>query len=44
MEELEGLNANDESIGRLGEELAAYARHYQQKAAELSGLVGRFRT
>ncbi|NER62930.1 DNA repair protein RecN [Pseudomonas sp. MAFF212427] len=38
MEELEGLNANDESIGRLGEELAAYARHYQQKAAELSGL------
>ncbi|MBV6288678.1 DNA repair protein RecN [Pseudomonas aegrilactucae] len=38
MEELEGLNANDESIERLGEELAAYARHYHEKAAELSGL------
>lgn len=38
MEELEGLNANDESIGRLGDELAAYARHYHEKAAELSGL------
>lgn len=32
MEELEGLNANDESIARLGDELAAFARHYQEKA------------
>ncbi|PPS60177.1 DNA repair protein RecN [Pseudomonas sp. BRM28] len=38
MEELEGLNANDESIARLGDELAAYARHYQEKASELSRL------
>ncbi|ROL76773.1 DNA repair protein RecN [Pseudomonas vranovensis] len=38
MEELENLNANDESIERLGEELAAYARHYQDKAGELSAL------
>ena len=38
MEELEGLNANDESIERLGEELAAFARHYQDKAGELSAL------
>lgn len=40
MDELEGLNANDESIERLGEELAAYARHYQDKASELSALRG----
>ncbi|WP_422422668.1 DNA repair protein RecN [Pseudomonas sp. GZD-222] len=40
MEELENLNANDESIERLGEELAAYARHYQDKAGELSALRG----
>ncbi|MEG0862348.1 MAG: DNA repair protein RecN [Pseudomonas sp.] len=40
MEELEDLNANDESIERLGEELAAYARHYQDKASELSALRG----
>ncbi|WPP00573.1 DNA repair protein RecN [Pseudomonas sp. HR96] len=38
MDEIEGLNANDESVEQLGEELAAYARHYQQRAAELSGL------
>nr|WP_315406351.1 DNA repair protein RecN [uncultured Pseudomonas sp.] len=38
MEELEGLNANDESIARLGDELAAFARHYQEKASELSRL------
>ncbi|MEJ5042638.1 DNA repair protein RecN [Pseudomonas sp. B21-036] len=38
MEELEGLNANDESIARLGDELVAYARHYQEKASELSRL------
>lgn len=44
IEELEGLNANDESIERLGEELAAYARHYQEKAAELSGLRQRAAT
>lgn len=38
MDEIEGLNANDESVEQLGEELAAYARHYQQRAVELSGL------
>ncbi|WP_144937060.1 DNA repair protein RecN [Pseudomonas alabamensis] len=38
IDELEGLNASDESVERLGEELAAYAKHYQLKAAELSGL------
>ena len=37
-EELESLNANDESMERLEEELKAYARHYQEKASELSGL------
>ncbi len=37
-EELESLNANDESIERLEEELKAYARHYQEKASELSAL------
>ena len=38
LEELESLNADDEAVTRLGEELAAYARHYQDKAAELSNL------
>jgi DNA repair protein RecN (Recombination protein N) len=38
MEELEGLNASDESIERLGEELAAFAQHYKEKARELSAL------
>ncbi|MCY1283331.1 DNA repair protein RecN [compost metagenome] len=37
-EELESLNADDQAAERLGEELAAYARHYQDKAAELSEL------
>ncbi|EKM95522.1 DNA repair protein RecN [Stutzerimonas degradans] len=36
LDELEGLNADDEAIERLGEELAAYARHYEEKATELS--------
>src|SRR5690606_3973002 len=35
LEELEGLNADDQAQERLGEELAAYARHYQEKAEEL---------
>ena len=35
-EELESLNADDEALERLGDELAAYARHYQEKAGELS--------
>ncbi|MDG9922081.1 MULTISPECIES: DNA repair protein RecN [unclassified Pseudomonas] len=38
LEELESLNADDEAVERLGEELAAYARHYQEKASELSTL------
>ncbi|MBC9249418.1 DNA repair protein RecN [Pseudomonas alcaligenes] len=38
LEELEGLNADDEAQERLGEELAAYQRHYNEKAAELSAL------
>ncbi|WP_311968943.1 DNA repair protein RecN [Pseudomonas baltica] len=38
LDEIETLNANDESVERLGEELAAYARHYQEKARELSEL------
>ncbi|WP_439860891.1 DNA repair protein RecN [Pseudomonas sp. MBLB4136] len=37
-EELESLNADDQAVERLGEELDAYARHYQEKAAELSAL------
>jgi DNA repair protein RecN (Recombination protein N) len=36
LEELEGLNADDDAVERLGEELAAYARHYEEKAGELS--------
>ncbi len=36
LEELEDLNADDEAVERLGEELAAYARHYEEKAGELS--------
>lgn len=39
-EELEGLNADDEAGERLAEELAAYERHYLEKAAELSALRG----
>ncbi len=36
LEELESLNADDEAVERLSEELAAYSRHYQDKASELS--------
>ncbi|KAF1056944.1 MAG: DNA repair protein RecN [Pseudomonas delhiensis] len=36
LDELEALNADDEAVERLTEELAAYARHYQEKADELS--------
>nr|WP_319526850.1 DNA repair protein RecN [Pseudomonas laurentiana] len=36
--ELGTLDASDEAIERLSEELAAYARHYQEKACELSTL------
>ncbi|MBB6341622.1 DNA repair protein RecN (Recombination protein N) [Pseudomonas fluvialis] len=38
LDELESLNADDEAIERLSDELAAYARHYQEKASELSQL------
>ncbi|GAB7533619.1 DNA repair protein RecN [Pseudomonas sp. 3A(2025)] len=38
LDEIETLNANDESIERLQNELAAFARHYQEKARELSDL------
>ncbi|BCR23478.1 DNA repair protein RecN [Aquipseudomonas alcaligenes] len=38
LQELEGLNADDEAVERLGEELAAYERHYRKKADELSAL------
>jgi DNA repair protein RecN (Recombination protein N) len=37
-DELESLNADDQATERLGEELAAYERHYQDKACELSKL------
>ncbi|HEX5842567.1 MAG TPA: DNA repair protein RecN [Pseudomonas sp.] len=37
-EELESLNADDQAAERLSEELAAFERHYQEKAAELSTL------
>ncbi|SFB64410.1 DNA repair protein RecN [Azotobacter beijerinckii] len=36
--ELAGLNADDETLERLDRELAAYARHYREKAGELGGL------
>lgn len=38
LDEIETLNANDESIERLQNELSSYARHYQDKARELSDL------
>ncbi|NWB93283.1 DNA repair protein RecN [Pseudomonas agarici] len=38
LDEVKTLNANDEAIERLGEELAAYTRHYQERAQELSDL------
>jgi DNA repair protein RecN (Recombination protein N) len=37
-DELESLNADDQATERLAEELTAYARHYQEKAQELSAL------
>ncbi|SFP79122.1 DNA repair protein RecN [Pseudomonas borbori] len=37
-EELESLNADDQAAERLNEELAAFERHYQEKAGELSTL------
>ena len=37
-EELESLNADDQAAERLGDELAAFERHYQEKATELSTL------
>ncbi|MDO9620102.1 MAG: DNA repair protein RecN [Pseudomonas sp.] len=37
-EELESLNADDQAAERLNDELAAFERHYQEKAAELSTL------
>ena len=40
LDELEALNADDEAVERLTEELSAYERHYQEEAAELSGLRG----
>lgn len=38
LDELESLNADDEAVEQLTDELAAYARHYQEKASELSQL------
>lgn len=38
LNELEELNADDDAIERLHEEQAAYARHYQEKAQQLSEL------
>ncbi|MEE4151501.1 DNA repair protein RecN [Pseudomonas viridiflava] len=38
LDEIETLNANDESIERLEHEVQAFARHYQDKARELSDL------
>ncbi|WP_122587934.1 DNA repair protein RecN [Pseudomonas viridiflava] len=38
LDEIETLNANDESIERLEHEVPAFARHYQEKARELSDL------
>jgi DNA repair protein RecN (Recombination protein N) len=37
-EELESLNADDQAAERLNDELAAFERHYQDKAGELSAL------
>ncbi|SFI94704.1 DNA replication and repair protein RecN [Pseudomonas guineae] len=37
-EELESLNADDQATERLSQELAAFERHYQEKAEELSSL------
>ncbi|MBV1808212.1 DNA repair protein RecN [Pseudomonas viridiflava] len=38
LDEIETLNANDESVERLEHEVQAFARHYQEKARELSDL------
>ncbi len=38
LNELETLNANDEAIEQLENELASFARHYKEKARELSDL------
>ncbi|KGF63594.1 DNA repair protein RecN [Pseudomonas lutea] len=38
LDEIETLNANDEAIERLQHEVGSYARHYQEKARELSDL------
>ncbi len=38
LDEIETLNANDEAIERLEHEVGSYARHYQEKARELSDL------
>jgi len=38
LDEIETLNANDEAVERLQHELGSYARHYQEKARELSDL------
>jgi DNA repair protein RecN (Recombination protein N) len=37
-EELESLNADDQVVERLSDELTSFARHYQKKASELSTL------
>lgn len=41
LDEIETLNANDEAIERLENELAAFARHYKERARELSDLRNR---
>ncbi|CAN7699160.1 DNA repair protein RecN [Aquipseudomonas alcaligenes] len=41
LEEIEALNADDEAVERLTEELESYTRHYQTKVAELSKLRGK---
>lgn len=38
LDEIETLNANDEAIEQLENELASFARHYKEKARELSDL------
>jgi DNA repair protein RecN (Recombination protein N) len=38
LDEIETLNANDEAVERLENEVSSYARHYQEKARELSDL------
>ncbi|MCI8211022.1 DNA repair protein RecN [Pseudomonas sp. S25] len=38
LDEIETLNANDEAIERLENEVASFARHYKEKARELSDM------